>query len=183
MAYNFSAFKNKMGEGEEWLGKEYTSLRTGQASPLLLDNIMVESYGAKTPIKHVASVSIEDAKTLRITPWDKSQIKNIETAIAQSNLGISTAPDSFGLRVIFPDLTAERRKMLMKVVNEKLEDARVTLRKEREKVWTDIQQQEKDGDISEDEKFIGKDELQKLVDEGNRKLDELAERKEKEIMG
>ena len=181
--YNFSAFKGKVGEVEEWLGREYTSLRTGQASPLLLDNIMVESYGAKTPIKHVASVSIEDAKTLRITPWDKSQIKNIETAIAQSNLGISTAPDQTGLRVIFPDLTEERRKMLMKVVNEKMEDARVTLRKEREKVWNDIGQQEKDGDISEDEKFKCKDELQKLIDEGNKKLEKLVERKKTEILG
>jgi ribosome recycling factor len=183
MAYNFSNFSQRVGEVTEWLGTEFLAVRTGKASPALLDSVMVESYGSKTPIKHIASISIEDAKTLRVTPWDKAHVKSIETAIAASNLGISTAPDSVGLRVIFPDLTAERRQVLLKIIKDKLEDARVSLRKEREKVWNEIQDTEKNGEISEDEKFKAKDDLQKLVDEGNKKLDELVEKKEKEIMG
>lgn len=183
MSYNFQPFKDKVSEVVEWLSGEYSSIRTGKASPLILDAVMVESYGNKTPIKHIASISTEDAKTLRVTPWDKSQIKSIETAIAQSNLGISTAPDSSGLRVIFPDLTEDRRKTLVKLLKDKLEDARISIRKEREKVWNDIQDKERAGEMSEDEKFRGKDDLQKLVDEANQKLEGLADKKEAEVMG
>lgn len=183
MSYNFSNFKNRLVEVEEWLGNELSSIRTGKASPLLLDGVVVDSYGSKTAIKHIASISTEDAKTLRITPWDKAMVKNIETAIAASNLGLSTAPDSSGIRVIFPDLTEERRKTLLKVVREKLEDSRVSVRKEREKVWNEIQALEKAGDISEDEKFKNKDDLQKLVDDSNANLEAICDKKEKEILG
>lgn len=183
MAYNFSPFKTKVSEINDWLAKEYSSVRTGKASPLILDSVYIESYGSRVPIKHVAAVSIEDAKTLRVTLWDKSQIRAVETAISASNLGLSTAPDSSGIRVIFPDLTDERRKTLSKVIKDKLEEAKVSLRKERERVWNDIQAEEKKGSISEDEKFHQKDELQKMVDESNRAFEDTAGRKEKEIAG
>ena len=133
------------------------------------------------PISQVASLSTEDARTLRITPWDASQVKEIERAITLANLGVSSAVDDKGLRVFFPELTSERREQLLKISKQKLEEARVALRGERDKVWSDIQAKEKDGKLSEDEKFRAKDEMQKLVDEGNKKLEELAERKEKEI--
>ncbi|MFA5737120.1 MAG: ribosome recycling factor [Candidatus Paceibacterota bacterium] len=181
--YNFISFKNRLQEIEEWLGREYLSIRTGKATPQVLDSVLVDSYGSKTPIKHLANIAIEDAKTLRITPWDKSQIKEIQLAIEKSNLGLSTAPDSDSLRLSFPDLTEERRKMLMKLVNEKMEEARVSVRKEREKIWNEIQDQEKAGQISEDDKFKAKDELQKIIDEINDKIAGLSERKEKEILG
>jgi ribosome recycling factor len=181
MAYNFSTFKTRSKEIEEWLAKEFSSLRTGKASPMILDSVMVEAYGAKTPLKHVAAISIEDAKTLKVTPWDSSQLKGIESAIGQANLGVSTSPDSSGVRVIFPDLTTERRSQLIKVMKDKLEDARVSIRKEREKTWNEIQEDERTGKISEDEKFKAKDELQKLVDDTNGKLEEMSDRKEKEI--
>ncbi|HYC83384.1 MAG TPA: ribosome recycling factor [Candidatus Paceibacterota bacterium] len=183
MAYNFSPFKQRVAEIGEWLVKEFSVVRTGKASPAILDNVMVESYGSRTPLKHVAAISIQDAKTLYIAPWDKSQLRGIETAIAAANLGVSTSPDSGGVRVIFPDLTAERRGLLGKVIREKLEEARVSLRKEREKVWNDIQAEEKAGKLSEDEKFRAKDDLQKAVDEGNNRLDGLAAKKEEEILG
>ena len=183
MAYNFSTFKSKVGEISKWLSREYQSVRTGKASPLILDSVMVESYGSRQPVKHVAAISVEDAKTLRITPWDKSQVKSIETAISAANLGLSTAPDATGIRVVFPDLTEERRRTLMKIVKDKLEDARVSLRKERERTWNEIQEKERGGELSEDDKFRGKDDLQKLVDEGNQALEDLAAKKEKEIMG
>lgn len=167
---------------EDWLGREYLGIRTGKATPAVLDGVMVDSYGSKTPLKHVAAIGIEDARTVRVTPWDKSQLSAIQTAIDVANLGLSVSPDSVGLRVIFPMLTEERRKMLIKLMNEKLEDARISARQEREKVWADIQTAEKNGAISEDEKFKAKEELQKLIDEVNKKLDELAQKKEIEIM-
>jgi ribosome recycling factor len=183
MAYNLAPLKIKISEVEEWLVKEFSSVRTGKATPVLLDNVMVDNYGSKTPIKFIASISVEDAKSLRVVPWDKAHVRAIETAIAQSNLGLSTAPDQVGLRVIFPDLTEDRRKSLLKIVGEKLEEARVSLRKEREKFWNDIQEKERVGEISEDEKFHLKDELQKMIDGGNSAFDEIVERKKKEIAG
>lgn len=180
--YNFSSFKIKLGEVEDWLGREYLGIRTGKATPAVLDSVMVDSYGSKTPLKHVAAIGIEDARTVRVTPWDKSQLSAIQTAIDMANLGLSVSPDSTGLRVIFPALTEERRKMLIKLLGEKLEDARISVRKEREKVWTEIQAEEKAGKLSEDEKFKAKDELQKMIDEANKKLEALASKKEIEIM-
>lgn len=181
MAYDFTQFKKGVTEVEEWLAGEFSGIRTGRASAVLLDGVVVDSYGAKTALKHVANISVEDAKTLRITPWDNSLVKGIETAIAAANLGVSTVPDSSGVRVIFPDLTSERRAQLLKLVGQKLEDARVSLRKEREAVWEDIQEQEKAKTISQDEKFKYKDDLQKIVDEANKKLEAMAEKKEVEI--
>jgi len=180
--YNFSPFKIKLAEVEDWLGREYLGVRTGKATPAVLDSVMVESYGAKTPLRHIAAIGIEDARTIRVTPWDKGQLRAIQTAIEAANLGLSVAPDSVGLRVIFPALTEERRKMLSKLTGDKLEDARISVRQEREKVWEEIQNEEKAGKLSEDDKFRSKDELQKLIDEANKKLEELADKKNKEIM-
>jgi ribosome recycling factor len=183
MAYSLVSLKDRIKELEEWLVKEFSSIRTGKASPILLDNVMVESYGSKTPIKFIATITTEDAKTLRVTPWDKANVKNIESAIAQANLGLSTVPDQVGLRVIFPDLTEDRRKALMKILGEKLEEARISLRKEREKVWNDIQAKERDGELSEDEKFQLKDDLQTIVDSGSSAFEGQVEKKKTEIAG
>ncbi len=180
--YNFANFKSRLKEVEEWLGREYLGIRTGKATPAVLDGVMVDSYGTKTPLKHVSAIGIEDAVTIRVTPWDKSQLSYIQKSIESANLGLSVAPDNTGLRVIFPALTEERRKMLIKLTGEKLEDARISVRKEREKVWEDIQSEEKAGNLSEDDKFRAKDELQKLIDETNQNLDSLAKKKETEIM-
>lgn len=182
MLYDFSSFRKGLAEVKDWLSKEYSGLRTGRATPLLLDGILVESYGSRVPLKQVGSISTEDARTLRVAPWDKGQIKAIETAIAAANLGVSTSPDGEGVRVIFPELTGERRRSLAKIVKEKMEDARVSLRQERERVWEDIQRQERDKKISEDDKFRYKDELQKLVDDSNKMLTDLAAKKAKEIL-
>jgi ribosome recycling factor len=179
--YNFQPFKSRVAEIEDWVKKEFSLLRTGRATSVILDSITIESYGSQSPIAHVASVSMEDARTLRVAPWDKSQIKAIEGAIQKANLGLSVTSDDGGLRVIFPELTGERRAQIIKLLGQKLEDARISLRKEREIVLSDFKQQEKDGEMSEDEHFKGKEELQKFVDEANRKFDELAVNKKKEI--
>lgn len=181
MSYNFAGFKTAVKGIEEWLVQEHGSIRTGRATPALLDGVEVESYGSKMPLSHVAAVSVEDPKTLRVSPWDQSQVKAIESAIAAANLGVSTSPDNISIRVIFPELTSDRRKLLMKLAGEKLEEAKISLRAEREKVWNDIQKQEKEGTVTEDEKFRYKDELQKIVDESGSKLEQLHERKRQEI--
>ncbi len=181
MAYNFQPLKQKITETEDWLKKEFTQIRTGRATPVILDAISVESYGSIMGIQQVASVTIEDPKTIRITPWDATQIKAIEKGIVDSNLGLSVSVDDKGLRVMFPELTSERRVQLVKVSKQKLEEARVSLRKEREDTRADITLKEKEGEMGEDEKFRLFEELQKLIDESNGKLDGMAERKEKEI--
>ncbi len=183
MQYNFSNFKNDLKKAEEFLSSEYSQVHTGRASPMILDSVAVESYGSFQPIKNVASISIEDPKTLRIAPWDKTVIKAIEKGISASNLGLSTAIDESGIRVIFPQLTAETRQSLVKILKQKLEDARITVRKERERAWDDIQKKEKEGLMNEDEKFGGKEELQKLVDQTNNNLEAIFEKKEKEVLG
>lgn len=182
MAYSFAPFKESIKDLEDWLKKEFSSIRTGRATPAILDNVFMESYGAKMPISQVGSVAIEGARSLRIAPWDSSQIKGIEKAIITSNLGLSVAVDDRGLRITFPELTTESRNTFIKIAKHKLEESRVTLRTLREKVWDDIQAQEKKGGMGEDEKFRLKDEMQKIVDEAGSKLETLAIAKEKEIM-
>ena len=181
MSYDFSHFKEEADKIAEWLAKEFSSIRTGQATPALLDNIKVESYGAMSEIAHVASVTTEDARTLRIAPWDKSVIKDIEKAITMANLGVSVTVDDIGIRVGFPELTVERRELLKKTLNEKLEKAKISIRGERENVINDLTAQEKEGDISEDVKFRSKEELQKLVDAAIAGYEAKADKKEVEI--
>ena len=165
------------------MGKEYNQLNIGRASPMVLDGVSVESYGSRVPLNNVANVSIEDPKTLRIAPWDKNQIKDIEKAIAGANLGLSVATDDMGIRVIFPQLTTETRQSLVKVLKEKLEEQRITVRRERERIWEDVQAKEREGKLTEDEKFRAKEELQKIIDEINRTLEAIFEKKQKEVMG
>ncbi|KKU70678.1 MAG: Ribosome-recycling factor [Parcubacteria group bacterium GW2011_GWA2_47_21] len=179
--YNFSSLKTKSKEIEEWLVKEFSTLRTGRALPAILDNVVVESYGAKMGIRELASVSVEDVRTLRLIPWDAAQGKNIEKAVANSGLGLSVAMDDKGIRIFFPELTSERRTALVKVAKEKLESARIRLRSARDDVWQDIQNKEREKQISEDDKFRLKNEMQKIVDEANGKLESLYAAKEKEI--
>lgn len=171
----------KLKEVEEWLQKEYSGIRTGQASPMLLDAVKVESYGSYMPINQVGSVNIEDARTLRISVWDKSAVSAIEKAIREADLGISTASDSDGVRVIFPELTSERRLQLMKLAKAKLEDARISVRGVRDEIMKSLDKQQKDGDISEDEKFTHKEKVQSQVDTTNRSLEALFDKKEAEL--
>lgn len=181
MAYNFTAFKQNIKNLEEHLKKEFSSIRTGRATPVILDGVKVEAYGSFMPINQLANVSIEDARMLRITLYDPSQAKAIEKAIVAADLGLSVAVDEKGLRVMFPELTSDRRGALVKVAKQKLEETRVTLRNEREKIVKDVDGQEKAGSISEDEKFRTKTEMQKMIDEAGKLLEEMFSKKEKEI--
>lgn len=181
MGYNFTRFEEEVLKIEEWLTKEFSSVRTGQATPALLDSISVDSYGTKTAISHVANIGTEDARTLRITPWDKGLIKEIEKAVTVANLGVSVGVDGMGIRIGFPELTTERRDLLKKTIKDKLEKAKVSVRAERENVVNDLQAQEKDGELSEDERFRYKEDLQKLVDAAIVSFEEKASKKEVEI--
>ncbi|MBX4210648.1 ribosome recycling factor [Candidatus Parcubacteria bacterium] len=181
MSFNFAGFKQKVKDVEEWLKREYAGVRTGRATPVLLDRVFVESYGSKMPIQQVAGITTEDARSLRVTPWDASQIKNIEKAVTVADLGVSVIADEKGLRIFFPELTSERRAALIKIAKEKLEGAKITLRQDRDRVWDEIQKKEKAKEIDEDEKFSLKKEMQKIVDDANKALDDIAARKEKEI--
>ncbi|MEI7513426.1 MAG: ribosome recycling factor [bacterium] len=182
MAYDFSQLKTRIKDTEEWLKKELTGIRTGRANMAVLDTIQVEMYGSYMPVNQLANIALEDVRTLRIAPWDNTASKAIEKAINNSNLGLSTAVDDKGIRLFFPELTGERRAMLVKVAKEKMEDARVALRKERESAWSDVQVKEKEGVITEDDKFRAKDEMQKYIDEGNNNLVALFVKKEQEIL-
>ncbi|MBI5400962.1 MAG: ribosome recycling factor [Candidatus Yonathbacteria bacterium] len=183
MTYDFSGFKKKAGDIVEHLSKELSAIHTGRASNAILDGIFIESYGAQLAIPHVATIASEDARTLRIVPWDKANGKEIEKAINDANLGISVSTDESGLRVFFPPLTTERRIAFTKIVRDKVEDSRVTLKGEREKTKNDIVVIEREGGMSEDEKTRALEDLQKFVDEANGKLEIAGEKKEKEIMG
>lgn len=181
MAYNFNEIKKGFSNVEEWLKKEFAQISTGRANPALLDPVMVETYGTLQPIKNVASVTLEDVRTIRISPWDKGVIKDIEKAIAQSGLPLSAVSDSAGLRVTVPQLTAESKIPLVKLCKEKLEDARISIRDERRNAEKDIDAREKAGEYAEDDKFRAKEELQKLVDEANKALEDLYQKKEADI--
>ncbi len=181
MAYNFDKIKQLIDKTEEWFKDEISLLRTGRATPALVENVKVDYYGSKTPLKGVASVSVEDARTLQVKPWEHDMIMPIEQALNSSDLGVQAISEKDFIRVIFPELTEERRKSLIKLLNEKQEEAKVSLRREREETWRDIQKKEKEGELSEDEKFRLKDDLQKFIDDATKTLKELADKKEEEI--
>ena len=181
MAYDFKALETKLAGAKDWLAKEYRGLRTGRASPSILDGVSVMAYGSQMPLKQVGNIGIEDPRTLRISPWDAGLVKDIERGIVAANLGLGTATDAGGIRVTFPELTSERREQLVKAAKMKLEEARTTVRIARDETWKDIQEKEKTKEISEDDKFRLKDELQKKVDAVNDDLEKAFDAKEKEM--
>jgi ribosome recycling factor len=181
MTYNTKEFTVRAEEVVNWLEREFSSIRTGRATPTLLDLVLVESYGTRVPLQQVGSINTEDARTLRISIWDQSAIKSVERAIVEADLGVSVVTDGSGIRVIFPELTSERRVQLLKIAKAKLEEARVSLRGARDEAIKEIDKLEKGGEMSQDEKFSAKEEIQKHIDTFNNKLANLLDSKEAEI--
>jgi ribosome recycling factor len=181
MAYDFKNMEGKLAGAKEWLSREYQGLRTGRAAPAILDGISVQAYGSMMPLKQVATIGIEDARSLRVQAFDPGIIKDIERAITQADLGLGIGSDAAGVRVTFPELTGERREQLIKLAKAKLEDARTTVRLARDETWKDIQDQEKEGTLTEDDKFRLKEEMQKKVDDANAELEKLFDKKETEM--
>ncbi|OGH64160.1 MAG: ribosome recycling factor [Candidatus Magasanikbacteria bacterium RIFCSPHIGHO2_01_FULL_41_23] len=174
--------KQTFDETIEFLKHDITSLRTGRATPALVEDIVVEAYGTRQALKGVASIMVLDAKTLAIEPWDKSLMQAVETGIRNSSLGIGPVNDGKVIRLPLPALTTERRGELIKVLHQKLEATRISLRKIREDVRDEIDQAEKNNEFSEDEKFSLQEALEKMIKEYNEKVREIGEDKEKEII-
>ncbi len=174
--------RENFDKGIEHFKHELSSLRTGRASAALVENIVVDSYGARMPVSHIASINVSDAKTIAIQPWDKSNIGPIEKAIQASNIGLNPVNDGNLVRLSIPPMTEERRKDMVKVVGQLEEQARIAVRNAREELLKDWKRQEEDGAMTQDDLNAAKKQLQEVVDEYNAKIKELAESKEKEIM-
>ena len=159
-----------------------TSLRTGRANPGILDNVMVEAYGAKSPINTLGNIGVSDASSVTITPWDKSVIKDIEKAIVLADLGVGVVNEGDKIRLTVPSLTEENRKDLVKKLATKLEHARVEIRQLRDDIKSKIEADFDDKQLSEDDKFRYIKEMDETVVKRNEELKELKEKKEAEIM-
>ena len=165
----------------KFLEQEVSKIRTSRASPALVEDLEVDCFGSKFALKQLAAISSPQSNQLVIQPWDASYIEPIEKTISQSGLGMSSAVDKNLIRLSLPLLTEEYRNSLAKILNEKSEHVRETMRRWRDDAWSKIQQAQREKKISEDDKFKGKDELQKLIDEYNKKIVDLVEKKKKEI--
>ncbi len=166
----------------EALKKKFASVRTGRASLSLLDGLSVDYYGTPTPLQQVASLSLPDSRQIAIQPWEQKLIPEIEKAIMKSDLGLTPMNDGKLIRINIPALNEERRKQLVKVVRKEAEDAKVAVRNIRRDVNEDLKKLEKEKHVSEDEIKKEHDEVQKITDSFVKKVDELLEHKEKEIM-
>ncbi len=179
---NIVDFKGEFAKVIEFLKGDITQLRTGRATTAMLDAITVEAYGGRQPLKAVGTIMVADPKTLTIEPWDKSLLGAVEKGVRDSGLGVNPVNDGRLIRLNLPELTSERRQELIKVLHQKLEQARISARKIREDVRALIAAEEKDKSISEDEKFRLQEDLEKLVKGYNEEIQKIGESKEKEIM-
>ena len=182
MADFFKDVESKMGKCVDATRSEFASIRTGRATPALLDRLHVEAYGQSVPLKQVAGVTTPDARTLVITAWDKGVVGDIRKAIEKSDLGLTPNVDGTAIRLIVPPLNEERRKDLVKVLKKKAEDGKVAVRNVRHKAHDDLKAQLKSGDITEDDNKRSQDQLQKLTDRYVKEIDNLAAAKETDIM-
>jgi len=177
-----SSHEDRMKKTVESLRHEYGSLRAGRATPALLDKVMVNYYGAPTPVNQVAKVSVPEARMILIQPWEKTVLHVIEVAIMKSDLGLSPNSDGTAIRLAIPALTQERRQELVKQVGKKAEEAKVSLRNIRRDGNEAIKKLEKGKEITEDASKKGQDDMQKLIDKYVKLVDQTKETKEKEVM-
>lgn len=175
-------FEEKMEKSLNALVQEYRGIRAGRANPHVLDKIRVDYYGAPTPIQQMANVSVPEARMILIQPWDKTSMKAIEKAILTSDLGINPSNDGTAIRLIFPELTEDRRKELAKDVKKKGDNAKVAVRNIRRDAMDTIKKAQKAGEISEDEQKIAEEDMQKTTDKYIAKIDKEIEEKTKEIL-
>jgi ribosome recycling factor len=175
--------RERMGKSIDSTKHEFATVRTGRASPHLLDRVSVDYYGTQTPLNQIAQVAASDARLLTITPYDKSSIKSIEKAIQESDLGLTPNNDGNVIRLSIPELTEERRKELVKVVHGLAEEGRVAVRNIRRDCMHHLRDLRKSGDAGEDEERRAEAELQKLTDANVKDIDELMKGKEEEILG
>lgn len=182
MNEKLKVYDTKMQKTMDSLDSEMGTIRAGRANPNVLNRIMVDYYGTPTPIQQVANVSVPEPRMIQIQPWEKNMLKVIEKAIMVSDLGINPTNDGTAVRLIFPELTEERRKELVKDVKKKGEGAKVAIRNIRRDANDMIKKQLKASEISEDEQKGAEDDIQKLTDEFIAKVDNMVDEKSKEIM-
>lgn len=175
-------FQPEFEKAIEHFKKELTGMRVGRANPAMIENVLVEAYGVKTPIMQVASIGVPEPRCLTVEPWDKNLIKDVEKALNYANLGLSIVAEKTLVRVIVPQMTEDNRKTMVKQLNEKLESAKGALRSIRDHAREEIVAEEKAKNITEDDKYVSMSELDKKVSELTNKLKEITEQKEKEIM-
>ncbi len=174
--------KEQFEKSIEHFHHELSSVRTGRANPALLATVMVESYGTKVPLQQVANITVSDAKTLTISPWDKSQIGEIEKGIQVANLGFNPSSDGQVVRVNLPMLTEDRRKEMVKLVGQMSENARIAIRQVREEIIKANKKAENDGEITKDDVAAAQKKVQEVVDKYNDQIKDTAADKEKELM-
>jgi ribosome recycling factor len=183
MPYDFTKFDGKAAAAKEWLAKEFKNVRTGRANPAILDGVQVSAYGSMVPLKQVAQISVEEARSIKVQPYDPSTLKDIERAISSANLGVGTSADATGVHVTFPELTGERRQELVKMAKGKLEEARATVRVARDEAKKEIDTRAREGTLTEDDKYSITEELQKRVDKVNEEFEAAFKKKEQEMQG
>ncbi len=166
----------------DFFKKEISKLRVGRASPNILDGVFVEAYGTRMPIQGVANITIQDSKNMTVEPWDKNLLKEIEKAISEAQLGVNVGDDGGKIRLALPQITEETRKELTKKLNEKLEQARISVRQIREEVKKEIEEAEKKKEITEDDRYDFIEDLDKEVERINNTLKEVRDKKEEDIM-
>lgn len=174
--------EEKMTKTCENLDGEFSNIRAGRANPNLLNRIMVEYYGTPTPMQQVGNISVPEPRIIQINPWEKSLLKAIEKAILASDLGITPTNDGTSIRLVFPELTEERRKELVKDIKKKGEAAKVAVRNVRRDANDTLKKMEKSTDITEDERKEGEEKIQKMTDKYVAEIDKSVENKSKEIM-
>lgn len=174
--------KTKMSKCVAALENELATIRAGRADPRVLDRITVDYYGTETPVNQMASISVAEARILVVSPYDASSLKSIEKAIQASDLGINPSNDGRCLRIVFPQLTEERRKELCKTVSKDCEDGKVAVRNVRRDALDKLKAKKKANEITEDDQKDGEKNIQKLTDKAIEEIDKIGEAKEKEIM-
>jgi len=174
--------RDRMGKSVESTRGEFATVRTGRASPQLLDRVEVDYYGAVTPLRQLSNVSASEARLLTVTPYDQSAIKAIEKAIIESDIGLTPSNDGHLIRLTIPELTEERRRDLVKVVHNIAEQGRVAIRNIRREVMHDLRELKKEGEIGADDEHRAETELQKLTDARTGEIDDLLAGKEEEIL-
>lgn len=177
-----NSYEERMQKSIEKLKEDYNGIRAGRANPHLLDKIRVDYYGSPTPIQQMANVAVPEARVMQIVPWEKKMIKEIEKAINKSDLGINPTNDGSSIRLVFPEMSEERRKDISKQVKKYAEDAKVAVRNIRRDAMTAVKKFEKDGDFTEDDLKNAEKEMQKITDKSIGEIDKICETKTKEIM-
>ena len=183
---NYKDFINKikpeLDKVFSFLERELAKIRTGRATPSLVEDVVVDCFGQRFPLKQLAAISIPEPKQILIQPWDKSYIEGIVKSLEKTGTGANPIVDKDVVRINLPPLSEEYRKNLIRLISEKQEEARKTMRHWRDDVWEEVQNKSREGKVREDDKFRAKEELQDLIDEYGEKIEKIGEKKKKEIM-